>query len=423
MKWVKSTPGVGCRNILGLGVLACSLGAMTSTAIAGDGDCVVFDPLGSHAVSSPILRGVVEMAGTLAYVSTDSGSVRIFDLMDPEQPTLIDTFHIGLNSYPFIWDIDVLDGIAFVSITSFTDAAGLFIVDTTDPAASVLIGSNTSVELGNIAVAGDYLYGVNGIWPTGNVRELYVFDINDLSAPALISRTPLAFQGVEISNLEVVGDHVYLAQPSTGLVVFDASDPTTPVVIGSFDGAGESVDVKIDGSIAYLSEGAEGLKVIDIQDPSNPTLLASYPLFVNLNSLVLDGSTLYGHVDELGGVRVLDVSDPLMIESLGLYSPSADRAVMEMTARGDQMLTMSSPIVPGQGGVQIEVIAMTNTCDPLCDNPVDFNGDGSVNFFDISIWVNAFFNGDLSIADLNGDGTLNSFDFSLLFGYFSQGCP
>ena len=393
-------------------------------ALAGDGDCVVFDPMGSHAVSNPILRGAVEMAGTLAYVSTDSGSVRIFDLIDPEQPTLIDTFHIGLNSYPFIWDIDVRNGIAFVSITSFTDAAGLYIVDTTDPTTSVLLGSNISVELGNITVAGDYLYGVNGIYPPA-VRELYVFDISDLSAPALVSRTPVPHQGHEVSNLEVVGDRLYLTQQSEGLVIFDASDPTAPVVIGSFDSAVNAHDVKIDGSIAYLSDGDDGLKVIDIQDPSNPTLLASYPSFVNLESLVLDGSTLYGHVEDLG-VRVLDVSDPLMIESLGLYLPSADRILMEMTAQGDQLLTMSRPVVPGQSAVRIEVIAMTNTCDHSCpldaDCPADLADDGQINGFDVSFFL-GFFGSHDPRADFECDGQFNFFDVVAFLSAFSAGCP
>lgn len=55
-----------------------------------------------------------------------------------------------------------------------------------------------------------------------------------------------------------------------------------------------------------------------------------------------------------------------------------------------------------------------------CD--ADFNNDGSVNFFDVSGFLNAFNNGDLA-ADWNGDGLLNFFDVSGFLSAFNAGCP
>lgn len=53
-------------------------------------------------------------------------------------------------------------------------------------------------------------------------------------------------------------------------------------------------------------------------------------------------------------------------------------------------------------------------------NPADLNNDGELNFFDVSIFLNAYNSGDL-IADLNGDGILSFFDVSSFLGYFNQG--
>ena len=61
-----------------------------------------------------------------------------------------------------------------------------------------------------------------------------------------------------------------------------------------------------------------------------------------------------------------------------------------------------------------------------CEDPstclADLNGDGALNFFDVSAFLSAFSNGDL-VADFTGDGDLNFFDVSAFLTAFSAGCP
>ncbi len=52
----------------------------------------------------------------------------------------------------------------------------------------------------------------------------------------------------------------------------------------------------------------------------------------------------------------------------------------------------------------------------------DLNGDGMLNFFDISVFLGLYSSGDLG-ADFSGDGTLNFFDVSAFLGAFTAGCP
>ncbi|MCC5824214.1 MAG: hypothetical protein LAT64_12615 [Phycisphaerales bacterium] len=54
--------------------------------------------------------------------------------------------------------------------------------------------------------------------------------------------------------------------------------------------------------------------------------------------------------------------------------------------------------------------------------PADFNGDGLVNFFDVSAFIAAFNNQDPA-ADINGDGLWNFFDVSAFITLFNAGCP
>lgn len=54
--------------------------------------------------------------------------------------------------------------------------------------------------------------------------------------------------------------------------------------------------------------------------------------------------------------------------------------------------------------------------------PADLTGDGVLDFFDISAFINAFAAMD-PIADFNGDGNFDFFDVSDFVGAFGAGCP
>ena len=55
------------------------------------------------------------------------------------------------------------------------------------------------------------------------------------------------------------------------------------------------------------------------------------------------------------------------------------------------------------------------TCD------VDFSGDGTLNFFDVSAFLSLFNSQDVR-GDLNNDGNFNFFDISIFLSLFTQAC-
>ncbi|MBO6740424.1 MAG: hypothetical protein JJ916_11245 [Phycisphaerales bacterium] len=52
----------------------------------------------------------------------------------------------------------------------------------------------------------------------------------------------------------------------------------------------------------------------------------------------------------------------------------------------------------------------------------DFNGDGQLNFFDVTAFIDAF-NAQDDIADLNDDGAFNFFDVTAYISIYQEGCP
>ena len=53
--------------------------------------------------------------------------------------------------------------------------------------------------------------------------------------------------------------------------------------------------------------------------------------------------------------------------------------------------------------------------------PADINGDGALNFFDITIFINLF-NFNDPIGDFNSDGIWNFFDISEFLANYGAGC-
>jgi len=67
---------------------------------------------------------------------------------------------------------------------------------------------------------------------------------------------------------------------------------------------------------------------------------------------------------------------------------------------------------------RIEVVA-GDVVDPC---PADLTGEGSLNFLDVSAFLNAFGNMD-PIADFQEDGNFNFLDVSAFLSAFGDGCP
>jgi len=78
----------------------------------------------------------------------------------------------------------------------------------------------------------------------------------------------------------------------------------------------------------------------------------------------------------------------------------------------------------GAGSIVEAGIDDVRIIDVLCSAscPADLNGDGNLDFFDVSAFLTAFSEQDPA-ADFNGDGNFNFFDVSAFLSAFNAGCP
>ena len=203
--------------------------------------------------------------GRLVYAANYSAfpktQLLVIDASDPASPTEAERFSISTDTSEFNYhvthDVNVIefDGrlIAFLNYV----AAGLWILDVTDPGAISPLGS----------IAWDGIFSHSG-WPfslggrlyyahnsEGYDRHMTVLDVTDPSSPTVVSRFATR-RGISIHNVEVVDGIAYISYYVDGLRVVDLRDPETPREIAHFD-------TVPDANEQGIIQGTFGVRVID----------------------------------------------------------------------------------------------------------------------------------------------------------------
>jgi len=96
-----------------------------------------------------------------------------------------------------------------------------------------------------------------------------------------------------------------------------------------------------------------------------------------------------------------------------IYNYSFDNVLVE----GENTVTVVAIEDSGNARILNETVFLdTGVC------PADINGDGALNFFDVSAFLSSFSANDPA-ADFNDDGQFNFFDVSDFLSEFAAGCP
>lgn len=261
--------------------------------------------------------------------------------------------------------VDVVGGIGLVA----TGEVGLVILDMSDPAAPVYLGTAgndfTSVKCAyapgsEMAFVTD---GPNGVlaydvsdptspeWKTvlqstsgqdvvisetnpGHLIHIYVADKNggfriwelnlDWGPPWFPIEVYHGYTTGYARGLCLHGDYVLVASGQSGLTIFELTNPGTATKLGTFDTPGNAQAVAAFGNYAFVADGLGGLQILDISDPANAEIVTS----IETDDYATDICYLDGIVyiaDRYGGLRVVDVDDPLAPTTAGyLETPYAN---------------------------------------------------------------------------------------------------
>ncbi len=247
----------------------------------------------------------------------------------------------------------------------------MVVVDVLDPANPTIVGTSDFFPRGvqGIAVAGDYAYVAAG--------GLYIVDVSDPTNPTTVGSLAVPGRAMDVA---LDGQYAYVAAgDGGGLQIIDVSDPAAPVKVGHYHTATIAQNVTVSGTHAYVADEEVGLYILDVSDPSAPSrvaLLTDYEgpvrdvLVAGGYAYVTEGThwEFASHLDEGGGLHILDVSDPAMPEEVAFYDTktsgggeggahalamAGSNVYVADWANGIYVIDVSDPTAPAQiGSVQ-----------------------------------------------------------------------
>jgi len=242
---------------------------------------------------------------------------------------------------------------------------GFEIIDVSNPLNPVSVYSGRSdLFVQDLKVSGNLLFASN---ESGNGTSLVIFDITNLSAPVEIG----SFGGLSMfscNNLAVFGDYVYCCSLTANrVVVLDVSTPSSPVETMSI--ASQSPislihDVAVVNGKLYISWLSGGFEVHDLTTPGAPTLDFAHLVPTSLiHNAWPVGPDHIATTDEVSGgyVRLWDVSNTAAITQVSEWRANGiavmhnlyvvgTYAFVTNYSEGLRILDLSDPANPEEAG-------------------------------------------------------------------------
>lgn len=163
----------------------------------------------------------IDIANGRAYL-TFGDRMRIVNVQDPEFPSVLGTFLVGLPT-TFLADVTVAGTTAYVYDY---DIDGIRIVNVANPGSPQQIGTYQAPGIVfDVAVDGNIAY-------LGTSEGLQVIDVSTPSNPTLISNLPFPSECFAVLLKESTA---YVCAGPSGVFAVDISDPTTPLISGQYD--------------------------------------------------------------------------------------------------------------------------------------------------------------------------------------------
>jgi hypothetical protein len=159
-------------------------------------------------------------------------------------------------------------------------ANGIYAVDLAVPDRPQVLSRVVRYATRDVAVQGDHVYALEHHFNFVPQAYLDVFDASDPTAPVL--EGTFHWSGRYSSRVGIQGDFAYVgfdvsAAPSLdSFFAVDVSDPSAPVPTDSLH-VGTVRSLAIVGDRAYVATGAASTGIIDLSDPAHPALAGSVP--------------------------------------------------------------------------------------------------------------------------------------------------
>lgn len=225
----------------------------------------------------------VEVLNGIGYFGNDAGQgIYIVDLSNPLTPKLITRITTTQGGYKNVHDL-TLDGNGHLFVPNYRVNDDVQVWNISDPAHPFLQMTLTGTDTLSVH---DVTVKNNRLFMDGWGGEVDIWDITNLDSQAPV-RLGSFFSGFHTQDVSVTDDGNFLACPrelaSNGDVgIWNISDPANPFKVADITepdwgiAATSPSTSKIMGNYLYVAWYQAGLLVFDISDPTNPIMVGSY---------------------------------------------------------------------------------------------------------------------------------------------------
>ena len=259
----------------------------------------------------------VALNGDYAYVASGGPGLSVVDIASPSLPSFVTRIGFG--------DEETVDAVRNVAFDDANEKLYLAMsssvalrMDTTIPDMPAIVDADTTLTGQPLALVdpepisnSDISVLSDGRILMANGLGLKQLDFADVFLPPVDAGDPPRIYSIvsngQASHVTIDGNFAYVADGTTGLSIFNISNPTTQFQTGWFGTAGTVVNVAVSGSTIYLADDLGGIYIVSSSGGGDPTQLGYINTPGRAKDLEVVGNTLY--VANSGGLIAIDVTD------------------------------------------------------------------------------------------------------------------
>lgn len=176
------------------------------------------------------------------------------------------------------------------------------------------------VKLSSLAVGGGYTLAKydDYIYVGDNGDYVKIIDVSNPKTPFQVG-TVKTHAGTTLAS-SISGDYYFVAC-CYGLKIYKIADLVSLKELKAVDTIGVGYDVVVENNLAYFADGGAGFKIFNVSDPSNPVLIGTSMTSYHSTCIYVKGNLAFTDG------RILNITDPTNPYVLG--SNAGYRTVVE----------------------------------------------------------------------------------------------
>jgi len=230
----------------------------------------------------------VAVANNVAMIADGEGGLMFIDVTQPTAPTFVAEY--APTTISGVSDVAIAGDVGY---GAFSGDVQCF--DVSGPSSVSRIGNYITWPDGaawTVAAQGDIVC-------VAGEPFLYILDFSDPANPVLLG----TYDPVIGSDVAMSGDLVFVVDDWTGMAVIDISNPASPSLVGRYDNGEQVLNLAAEGNLVFLGPDSPGLEILKSGQPVSLMTQCPDDIFIPSYSTVTTLSLVGFRITNTGTMR------------------------------------------------------------------------------------------------------------------------